>query len=100
MLNGPLVVSGSPTYPTSRELYNERFDAIDPPAIAYCASPSDVQRCIAFARRHGVQSTARSGGHSYGGYSLVPGPGHRRDQDGRRRPGPGGPRRRSAPGPG
>ena len=73
MLSGSLVVAGSPTYPTSRELYNERFDGMAPAAIAYCASPSDVQRCIAFARRHGVQMAARSGGHSYGGYSSCPG---------------------------
>jgi hypothetical protein len=73
MLSGPLVVAGSPTYPTSRELYNERFDGMAPAAIAYCASPSDVQRCIAFARGHGVQMAARSGGHSYGGYSSCPG---------------------------
>ena len=42
-------------------------------AIAQCESPSDVQRCIAFAREHGVEIAARSGGHSYGGYSSCPG---------------------------
>jgi FAD/FMN-containing dehydrogenase len=73
VLSGPLVVAGSPTYPTSRELYNERFDGTAPLAIAYCVSPSDVQRCLAFARRHGVEMAARSGGHSYGGYSSGPG---------------------------
>jgi FAD/FMN-containing dehydrogenase len=72
-LSGPLVRPGSPDYQTDKQLYNERFDVIDPAAIAYCQSPSDVQRSIAFARRYGVATTARSGGHSYGGYSLCPG---------------------------
>lgn len=31
------------------------------------------QRCIAFARVHGLQLVARADGHSYGGYSSFPG---------------------------
>ena len=72
-LSGSLVLATSPSYPLDKELYNERFDVIDPAAIAYCQSASDVQRCIAFARQHQVAATARSGGHSYAGYSLCPG---------------------------
>ena len=63
----------APPISTSRQLYNERFDGSAPAAIAYCRSASDVQRCVAFAREHGVQMAARSGGHSYGGYSSCPG---------------------------
>ena len=73
MLSGQLVLPGSPTYTTSRELYNERFDDSVPAAIAYCRSASDIQRCVGFARDHAVQMAARSGGHSYGGYSSCPG---------------------------
>ena len=73
MLSGQLVLPTSPTYQTSAELYNERFDGRAPAAIAYCRSASDVQRCVGFARDHAVQITARSGGHSYGGYSSGPG---------------------------
>jgi FAD/FMN-containing dehydrogenase len=72
-LSGPLILPASPTYATSRLLYNERFDATAPAAIALCRSAADVQRCVAFARLHGVPMTARSGGHSYGGYSSGPG---------------------------
>jgi len=72
-LSGQLVLPTSPSYGTDRQLYNERFDAATPAAIALCRSPSDVQRCVAFARQHGVQVAARSGGHSYGGYSSCPG---------------------------
>jgi FAD/FMN-containing dehydrogenase len=72
-LSGPLVLPTSPSYATTRLLYNERFDASAPAAIALCRSASDVQRCVAFARQHDVPMAARSGGHSYGGYSSVPG---------------------------
>lgn len=72
-LAGSLVLPTSPAYGVDKQLYNERFDSIDPAAIAYCQSPSDVQRCVDFARRYGVPLAARSGGHSYGGYSSCPG---------------------------
>ncbi len=72
-LAGALVRPDDAAYPVAKQLYNERFDGIVPAAIAYCAGPADVQRCVDFARRHGVQVAARSGGHSYGGYSLCPG---------------------------
>ncbi len=72
-LTGSLVLPANPSYGTDKELYNERFDTIDPAAIAYCASPTDVQRCLSFARGHQLPLTARSGGHSYGGYSSVQG---------------------------
>ena len=56
----------------SRHLYNSVYVPIA------AASPSarlssDVQRCLAFGREHGVEVTAHSGGHSYGGYSSCPG---------------------------
>jgi FAD/FMN-containing dehydrogenase len=72
-ISGTLVVPGAQGYGQSARLFNPRFDGIKPLGIAYCASPSDVQRCIAFARAHGLPLTARSGGHSYGGYSTGPG---------------------------
>jgi FAD/FMN-containing dehydrogenase len=54
-------------------LYNSRFAYLVPQAIAYCVNASDVARCLAFARSHRLAFTARSGGHSYGGYSSSPG---------------------------
>jgi FAD/FMN-containing dehydrogenase len=72
-LSGQLVLPADPTYGTVKLLYNEQFDNIDPAAVALCASPSDVQRCVVFAREHGLPVAARSGGHSYGGYSLTSG---------------------------
>lgn len=72
-LDGSLVLPSAPTYPAAKLVYNLQFAATDPAAVAYCASPSDVQRCISFARRHGLPATPRSGGHSYAGYSTGPG---------------------------
>src|SRR5580658_2792370 len=72
-LEGSVVVPSDASYPTAKLLFDTRFDDLNPAAIALCASPGDVQRCVDFARRHGVPLTARSGGHSYAGYSSGPG---------------------------
>jgi FAD/FMN-containing dehydrogenase len=71
-LSGSLVVPGDASYATDALLFNEVV-ASQPAAIAYCANVADVQRCVAYARAHGVQIAARSGGHSYAGYSSCPG---------------------------
>ncbi|MCB9598219.1 MAG: FAD-binding oxidoreductase [Sandaracinaceae bacterium] len=68
-LDGRLVRPDAPDYATARLLFDPRFDDLRPAGIAYCASESDVQRSIAFARDHGLPFAARCGGHSYGGYS-------------------------------
>jgi FAD/FMN-containing dehydrogenase len=38
--------------------------------VAFCESAADVQKAVRWARRHNVRIAARSGGHSYGGYST------------------------------
>ena len=68
-LSGSLVLPADFGYGTARLLYDPRFDGLAPAAVAYCASTSDVQRSIAFARRHGLRPVPRCGGHSYAGYS-------------------------------
>jgi FAD/FMN-containing dehydrogenase len=69
-LTGHLVLPSSPSYATARLLYDPRFDDVNPAAVAFCASAQDVQRCVQFARNHGIRPTPRCGGHSYGGYST------------------------------
>ena len=69
-LSGRLVLPSSPSYASARLLYDPRFDDINPAAVALCASAGDVQRCVEFARHHGIPPIPRSGGHSYGGYST------------------------------
>jgi FAD binding domain/Berberine and berberine like len=68
-LTGHLVRPGTPAYATSKLLYDPRFDSLAPVGLAYCASPSDVARTIAFGRTHGYRLAVRAGGHSYAGYS-------------------------------
>ncbi len=72
-LSGRLSRPGSPGYLVDLELYDPRFDGARPAAIAFCANAADVARSVTFARDHGLALTARSGGHSYAGYSTTTG---------------------------
>ena len=69
-LSGRLVLPKSASYAAAKLVYDLRFDSARPAAIAYCATPADVQRTIDFARRHAITPTPRCGGHSYAGYST------------------------------
>jgi FAD/FMN-containing dehydrogenase len=71
-LVGPLLQQGDTGYAAAGHLYNSVYTQ-EAAAIAQCQLASDVQRCLAFAREHNVEVAARSGGHSYGGYSSCPG---------------------------
>ena len=69
-LAGTLVEAATPGYDMARVLYNVRFDAIRPQAIAVCSSVADVQACVRFARATALPLALRSGGHSYAGWST------------------------------
>lgn len=68
-LTGALVLPSNPRYRIDRLLYNSKFADLHPRAIAYCDTSEDVARCLDFVSSHGLPVAARSGGHSYGGYS-------------------------------
>src|SRR5487761_1133098 len=72
-LGGRLVRPGDHDYGTARLLFDPRFDSIRPAGVAYCRSAADVAACLAFARRYAVPVAARSGGHSYAGWSSSTG---------------------------
>ena len=72
-LQGTLVRPDNSYYATASQLFNPRFDSVQPAAIAYCVSPADVQTCLAFAKRFGLPLVSRCGGHSYAGYSTTTG---------------------------
>lgn len=72
-LDGELVTRASPRYRAAKQLFDLRFDPIRPLAVAFCESVEDVQRCVRWCGRHGVRPAARSGGHSFGGYSTAAG---------------------------
>ncbi|KAA2264655.1 FAD-binding oxidoreductase [Solihabitans fulvus] len=68
-VSGGLVLPGDPDYATARHGYNPLFDDRKPAAVARCATQADVQACVAVAAESRLPVAARSGGHSYAGYS-------------------------------
>jgi FAD binding domain/Berberine and berberine like len=72
-LQGDVVVPGDSSYARSRVLFNTRFDGVHPHAVVFCESAVDVERTLVWARKHALRVVPRSGGHSYGGYSVSPG---------------------------
>ena len=71
-LSGTLLRPGDSGYATAGHLYNSVY-VPNAAAVAQCASASDVQRCLAFARDQDVDVAAHAGGHSFGGYSSCAG---------------------------
>jgi FAD/FMN-containing dehydrogenase len=72
-LAGTIVFPGSDEYEQARPPFIAGFEEIAPRAVVRCASPEDATQAIAFARRHGIDVAARSGGHSFAGYSSTRG---------------------------
>lgn len=70
-IDGLIVAPGSPRYALAKRAFLTRFDGICPRAIVYAQTHEDVERTVSWARRHDARLVARSGGHSYGGYSIV-----------------------------
>jgi FAD/FMN-containing dehydrogenase len=68
-LAGSLVRPGDASYATAKLLFDPRFDGQHPAGIAYVKNTHDVSTCLAFARKFGIPFAARSGGHSYAGWS-------------------------------
>jgi FAD/FMN-containing dehydrogenase len=72
-LSGTLVRPGDAAYGTARLLFDPRFDGQRPAAIAYVKNGHDVATCLAFVRKYKIPVAARSGGHSYAGWSGTSG---------------------------
>ena len=68
-----LMLPGSPGYSDAQRSYNTVFDHRQPAAIALCDKAEDVQACLEVAATAGIPVAARSGGHSYAGYSTPDG---------------------------
>ncbi|MEU4802648.1 FAD-binding oxidoreductase [Actinosynnema sp. NPDC023587] len=69
-LSGRLVLPGDPDYDARRRPFNTLYASRRPAAIALCATEDDVARCLEFASRDRLPVAARSGRHSYAGYSV------------------------------
>ena len=68
-----LVRPGQSGYNQAKQLFSPQFDRLRPTGVAYCARPADVAACVTFASRFRLPIRARSGGHSYAGWSSVNG---------------------------
>ena len=71
-LTGRVVHPGDPGWDEARRNFNQRFD-VQPRAVVYCQNVTDVVNAVRWARANNVPLRARSGRHSYEGYSLVDG---------------------------
>ncbi|MFD8087249.1 FAD-binding oxidoreductase [Kitasatospora sp. NPDC059722] len=68
-LSGTVIGPQDGRYDDASHLYQPQFDGLRPAGIVYAATPQDVATCLAFARRYALPVAARSGGHSYTGWS-------------------------------
>jgi FAD/FMN-containing dehydrogenase len=69
-LSGPLITPDQRGYQLARLSFNPLFDNRTPAAIARCQRTEDVQQCVSAAAAARAPIAARSGGHSYAGYST------------------------------
>ncbi|MFD8985230.1 FAD-binding oxidoreductase, partial [Streptomyces sp. NPDC059564] len=70
-VDGRVVLPGDGDYAEARQLFQPRYDAVAPGAVAYPAHAGDVSVCLDFARRSGAPVVPRGGGHGYAGWSTV-----------------------------
>jgi FAD/FMN-containing dehydrogenase len=73
LVQGTVVTPAHTAYDTARRLYSPRYDNVRPGAIVFCETAQDVWRTVRWSRRHSIRVVARSGGHSYAGYSTCKG---------------------------
>lgn len=62
---------GQSGYNFAKELFSPQYDALKPSGVAYCKTEADVAACVSFVVKFKMPVRARSGGHSYGGWSSV-----------------------------
>ncbi|MDQ3783416.1 MAG: FAD-binding oxidoreductase [Actinomycetota bacterium] len=72
-ISGNVVLPSSPEYDSARKSAIARFHGVRPRAVVLCESPEDVSGTISFARRHGLRTATRSGGHCFAGRSSTEG---------------------------
>jgi FAD/FMN-containing dehydrogenase len=72
-LSGRLLLPSDAAFGDLARPNNLRYASRLPAGIAMCANARDVGASILWARENGVPLVARTGGHSYGGYSTTTG---------------------------
>ena len=67
--SGTVLLADDAGYETARRVWNGNIDR-RPAIIARCKGAADVQRAVAFARKHQLLLSIRGGGHSAPGYGT------------------------------
>jgi FAD binding domain/Berberine and berberine like len=72
-IRGHVFARGTPGFSGAARVYNTEFDHVLPKWVARPINTNDVAAAVRWAVAHGVPFRARSGGHSYAGYSTLQG---------------------------
>jgi hypothetical protein len=72
-LEGNLLRPGDPAFVARATPWALQYAGVLPGGIAQCTSAADVSTCLQWAQANHAPLVARSGGHSYGGYSTTTG---------------------------
>jgi FAD/FMN-containing dehydrogenase len=72
-IRGQVIRRGAPGFAQAAHVYNSRFDGVLPLLVARPLDATDVRTAVNWGVSHGVPLRARSGGHSYAGYSTLSG---------------------------
>jgi len=72
-IRGQVIRRGASGFLQAAHVYNERFDGVLPNLVARPLDAADVRTAVQWGVAHGVPLRARSGGHSYAGYSTLSG---------------------------
>ncbi|MFZ0976631.1 MAG: FAD-binding oxidoreductase [Solirubrobacteraceae bacterium] len=72
-IRGQVIRRGAPGFVQAAHVYNELYDRVLPNLVARPLDVADVRDAVRWGVAHGVSLRARSGGHSYAGYSTLPG---------------------------
>src|SRR3712207_9330681 len=70
---GDVVLPDSSDYESVRKPAISRFHDVWPQAVVLCRTPEDVSETISLARRSGLETSIRSGGHCFAGHSSTNG---------------------------
>jgi FAD/FMN-containing dehydrogenase len=70
-VRGQVLSRGDRGYGKARRVYNEVYSDARPDAVVQVANVRDVKAVVDWANRHDVRVVAKSGGHSYAGYSTT-----------------------------
>ncbi|MPZ52823.1 MAG: FAD-binding protein, partial [Acidimicrobiia bacterium] len=72
-ISGELILPDSSAYESAFPPAMARFRDIRPCGLVMCAGKEDVAEAISLARRSGIETAIRSGGHSFAGYTTTAG---------------------------